>query len=694
MAFQPEQFGKYYLVDKIAIGGMAEIFKAKQFGEGGFEKVLVIKRILAHLSEDEEFIQMFQNEAKISSTLSHSNIIHIYDFGHIHSAYFIAMEFCEGKDLKTIMKKCQEIGRPLPVEYAVYIIHEVCVGLDYAHRKKDGDLELKILHRDISPSNVILSYDEGSVKIADFGIAKAESATYKTKAGVLKGKFEYMSPEQASGLPIDRRSDIFSVGICFYEILTRRRLFKTDSDLKTLELIRNPLIPPPSRLNPQVTEELDRIVMRALARRPEDRYQEAWEMQHDLRNYMRASTPPTSPDLIALSLSNFMREIFEREIQMERERLEIGTRYARQLLAQDAMSEELEYLDEDDQEESWDIPSGASRVTPNGSLSDTQVQLMIGGKERHQSNRSVVAAVMVAAIVVLGGLLWQAVNEAPESSSAVPAESRPRPLDRKNIRTPAQKYDRATLRLKVQPPGGRVLLDGALIGTAGLDPLVFRQLKSGTTVSLQIELEGYEPYEAPLLAQPEGVIDLDVVLTPKAQAATRGIVPRQAPPPAKETTSSGGTAPAESTASTGRLEFFSQPVGARVTVDGRVLCVAPCAMEDGRANATYAIEMSLGGFESFRTRTVYPSSGSIQVSGTLKAIQQGQLTLTIRDGLSAEIFVDGENKGFAPFWRQMPLSAGIHTIRLRNPVAGLERTLTVEIVPGKETRLTGVDLEE
>ena len=221
MAFHPEAFGKYYLVDKIAVGGMAEIFKAKQFGPGGFEKVLVVKRILSHLSEDPDFVKMFHDEAMISSKLNHSNIVHVYEFGKIRNNYFLAMEYCEGKDLKTVMKKCQELGRPLPIEYAAYIIHEVCKGLDYAHRKKDeNDQEMNILHRDISPSNIMISYDEGEVKIADFGIAKAQDASYHTKAGVLKGKFEYMSPEQASGLPVDRRADIYACGIVFYEMLT------------------------------------------------------------------------------------------------------------------------------------------------------------------------------------------------------------------------------------------------------------------------------------------------------------------------------------------------------------------------------------------------------------------------------------------------------------------------------------------
>jgi serine/threonine protein kinase len=200
--FQPISFGRYFLIDKIAVGGMAEVFKAKSFSHGGFEKLLVIKRILQHLSDNDEFIDMFIDEAKISVELQHPNIVQIYDFGRIQENFFIAMECVEGKDVKDILRKLAERRKLLPTEYAVYIAHEICKGLDYAHKRTDMQgSPLGIIHRDVSPSNILVSYG-GEVKVADFGIAKAQISAYNTKGGVLKGKFEYMSPNR----PVEKRS--------------------------------------------------------------------------------------------------------------------------------------------------------------------------------------------------------------------------------------------------------------------------------------------------------------------------------------------------------------------------------------------------------------------------------------------------------------------------------------------------------
>ena len=198
---------------------MAEVFKAKSFSHGGFEKLLVIKRILQHLSDNDEFVEMFIDEAKISVELQHPNIVQIYDFGRIGDEYFLAMECVEGKDAKGILRKLAERRKHLPPEYAAYIALLMCKGLDFAHKKTNLHGEaLGIVHRDISPSNILVSY-RGEVKVADFGIAKAENSLYNTKDGVLKGKFEYMSPEQASGESVGPSSDIFATGIILHEML-------------------------------------------------------------------------------------------------------------------------------------------------------------------------------------------------------------------------------------------------------------------------------------------------------------------------------------------------------------------------------------------------------------------------------------------------------------------------------------------
>ncbi len=325
--FEPEVFGKYYLIDRIATGGMAEIFKAKSYSTAGFEKLQVIKRILSHLSDNEEFVDMFIDEAKISVSLQHANIVQIYDFGKIRENYFISMEWIDGKDVKQLLRKLAGRRKLLPEEFAVYIAHETCKGLYFAHNKTNlqGD-NLQIIHRDMSPSNVLVGF-EGDVKVADFGIAKAEMSQYTTKDGVLKGKFEYMSPEQAHGQALSQQSDIFSVGIILYEMLTGRRLFKTESELMTLEKIKSVDIGPPSSVNPNISARMDKLVMKALTADTNERYADASEFGQALLDYMYPQAPPA----IQRSLSAFMKETFAEERAAERERLARGSRIAEEL---------------------------------------------------------------------------------------------------------------------------------------------------------------------------------------------------------------------------------------------------------------------------------------------------------------------------------------------------------------------------
>src|SRR4029450_2271011 len=217
--FQPKPFGKYFLIEKLATGGMAEIYKAKNFGVDGFEKLLAIKRILPHCSSDKEFITMLIDEAKLSVALSHTNIAQVFDLGKVGTDYFISMEFVDGINLRELMNRAKETGAQLPEDISVYIVSEICKGLDYAHAKKDTDGNpLNIVHRDISPQNILISY-EGEVKIVDFGIAKAATKAHVTQHGALKGKLLYMSPEQAWGKALDKRTDNFSLGVVLYEML-------------------------------------------------------------------------------------------------------------------------------------------------------------------------------------------------------------------------------------------------------------------------------------------------------------------------------------------------------------------------------------------------------------------------------------------------------------------------------------------
>lgn len=292
------RFGQYVLKEKIATGGMAEVWKARMRGVEGFQKMVAIKKILPHMSDNEEFVTMFIDEAKLAAQLNHNNIIHIYDLGKIASSFYIAMEFIDGRDLKAILRRGEDRGQPMTIELALFITSKIASALDYAHRKRDFDeKEMGLVHRDVSPQNVLISY-EGDIKLCDFGIAKAASKASHTIAGALKGKLQYMSPEQARGKNIDRRSDIFALAVVLFEMLTGRKLFTGESEMSILEQVREGQVQTPSHINDEVTPEIDHIVHKALEKNPEDRYQTAGEMARDLDAVLYSFRPtPTSADL-------------------------------------------------------------------------------------------------------------------------------------------------------------------------------------------------------------------------------------------------------------------------------------------------------------------------------------------------------------------------------------------------------------
>ncbi len=313
---KPVQFGKYLLLDRINAGGMAEVFLAKQAGDPGAPH-LAIKRILPTMVEDAEFLTMFLDEARISVQLNHANIVQLYELGHHEDSIYIAMEYVSGKDVRQLLDRHRADGHAMPIPQAVFIAAQVCEGLEYAHRKKDAKgADLHIVHRDITPQNILLSY-RGEVKVIDFGIAKAANRIQKTQAGILKGKFGYMSPEQVLGKEVDHRSDLFAVGVTLFEMLTGERLFAADSDFSTLERVRNAQVPPPRTLNAAVPEELERILYKALAREPSDRYASCGELGKELSEFLRRSGFSYSPAQLGL----FLREVFAEDCAREEARL-------------------------------------------------------------------------------------------------------------------------------------------------------------------------------------------------------------------------------------------------------------------------------------------------------------------------------------------------------------------------------------
>ncbi len=315
---KPVMFGKYCLLERISVGGMAEVFKAKQFGVEGFERLLAVKRILDTIAEDEVFIKMFIDEAKIAGQLNHPNIAQIFDLGQHDGSYFIALEYVSGKDLRTLWERMVDIGEGGDIFMSCHIIMKVCEALQYAHAKKDAaGNDLNIVHRDISPQNILISH-EGDVKIIDFGIAKAQGKSSQTQVGILKGKFSYMSPEQVRGLHVDHRADIFSLGIVLYELLTARRLFLGDSDFDTLEKIRKVEMSPPTLYNPHIPRELEDIVLKSLAKNSEERYQSGSEFHDALERFMRNQSSYYG----AKDLAQYMKAAFVADIELERKKLD------------------------------------------------------------------------------------------------------------------------------------------------------------------------------------------------------------------------------------------------------------------------------------------------------------------------------------------------------------------------------------
>lgn len=321
---QPTRFGKYLLLDKIGTGGMAELFLAKQTGLSGFEKVVAIKRILPHLTQGSEFVTMFINEAKLAALLTHQNIVQIYDLGNVDECHYIAMEYIMGKDLRTVINHGKSRNMPLSIGDALLIVSKICSALDYAHRKKglNGN-DLHLVHRDISPQNILVSY-EGEVKLVDFGIAKAAIGGQETKTGVLKGKLAYMSPEQAWGKPVDGRTDLFALGIVLYESVTGERLFTGNDEISILEKVRKAEVTPPTQLNPAVPPELEIILKKAMAKEPEHRYQTASEMEMALEELITKKGYAFS----SLSLSHYMQALFAEEILKDTRRFQWVTSQA------------------------------------------------------------------------------------------------------------------------------------------------------------------------------------------------------------------------------------------------------------------------------------------------------------------------------------------------------------------------------
>ncbi len=305
----PKVFGKYVLVRPLARGGMGELFLAAAGETGGFEKMCVVKKVLRSV-EDQGVHRRFLDEAKVVVRLNHANLVQVFDAGQVDQEYYLAMELVEGKDLRAVWNRCAQLHRRIPVEVAIFVIREILRGLEYAH----DALSLDLVHRDISPPNLLVGY-RGEIKLTDFGLAKSAIKREMTSPGVVFGRYSYLAPEQAKGLPADRRTDIYACGIVLWELLTGRQLFPSAgrSHQQALSAVRNPKVRAPSSLVPGIPEGLDALVMRALAKDPAERYSTAGELRAALSKAISENFPSCDADRVG----EFMRDIFAREYKLE-----------------------------------------------------------------------------------------------------------------------------------------------------------------------------------------------------------------------------------------------------------------------------------------------------------------------------------------------------------------------------------------
>ncbi len=303
------RFGRYFLLEKIAVGGMGEVWLARAEGDSADQPPVVVKRLLPHLKEDQDFVNMFFDEARIAASLDHPNIARIEDLGEVAGDYYIAMEHVHGLSFGDVVNAALEAGTDMPVALKCRVVAEAAAALDFAHAATtENGAPLELIHRDVSPQNIMVAYD-GSVKLIDFGVARAANKLTRTATGVIKGKYAYMSPEQAWGKDLDGRSDLFGLGIVLWEVLALERLFKRENDTATLRAVVGAELEPPSHKEPTVPRALDAIVLKALTRAPEGRFQTGLEFKKALEAFLTKQRLPAT----RAHLAGWMQKLFPEE---------------------------------------------------------------------------------------------------------------------------------------------------------------------------------------------------------------------------------------------------------------------------------------------------------------------------------------------------------------------------------------------
>lgn len=577
--------GQYYLLEKIAQGGMAEIYKGLAYDLAGIKKTVCIKKILPHISASREFIDMLVGEAKLAVKLNHGNIAQIYDLGKVGDDYFMVMEYVEGQNLSRLFKRCLREGRQVPISFVLYIISEVAQGLNYMHLKSDEEGNaLHIIHRDMSPQNVMVTY-AGTVKIIDFGIAKAAQQVGHTDSGTLKGKFAYMSPEQARGDKIDHRSDIFSLGVILYELLTGKRLFKGTDNRETLRNVRRARVVPPSETRAEISGELEKIVTAALSKDKRRRYSFAHELTDDLTKFLYHHYP----EFKAENLGAWLQNLFAEELKTARNLSEadLATPHLildkthsalvakeegevtaggppidwREFLLEPDWPEE-ELAQEALPQEASPHEATPSEVSPQEAEEFTYRKhlMKLWGLHHYLERHWVPSLAVILFATALGG--WAILRFSGEEKIQVKTQASSQPVTAPTLHE-TQEVGPAKIIVESNPKGAKIYLDDLDTGKSAPATL---ELESGANHSLGLYLANHR-YFTTLFE------------------ATAGLTQRFF---------------VEMALDFGSLEIVSSPTGAKVVVNGRQKGTTPLEVGELKPGEIAKVEVVLEGFEPWQ----------------------------------------------------------------------------------------------
>jgi serine/threonine-protein kinase len=494
-----EQLGRYQVLGHLATGGMAEILLARVVGPSGFERPVVLKRILPHLAREAGFVTMFLDEARIVAHIRHHNVIQVQELVHSGDQLFFVMEYLEGESVAGLMRRVGLRGSPLDPAIGAHVLAEACAGLHAAHELTDLDgTKQEVVHRDISPQNLFVSY-QGQIKVLDFGIAKAQGRDTRTEAGQVKGKFAYMAPEQCKNEPLDRRCDVFALGIVLYELTTGRRLFKRASPVEVITAICSDPILPPSRLLPDYPPALEAICLRALAAKREDRYATAADMRRDLLAYQRSVVRAESP---IEALSALMQTLFADRIGEKQD-----------LLRKMRSGSDVTHIPVGEVDENVELPSVVAQLPRLAPARTETPRAARSGLRR--------ALLPALAVVTFGGAVAFA-SRPPRSEPAPPAPSSA-PPESASAPAVAEVSAEITLHVETDPAGARVLLDSVDRGAAPLDVKLPRGISS---LPLELRAPGYLPLLQTIV--PDSDQRLVLSLRPRPTKPARGGAPAPA----------------------------------------------------------------------------------------------------------------------------------------------------------------------